>query len=236
VLGLPPKEYPEVIRGDEEGDQEDTPINRSKQQPPGQHIDRAVTIPGSVRNYVLPVDASSTGKLLTSAFFAIKNLNSNKKEKILLVLTKGCGITTTNAIGALKHFRCQPEPKSLLDVLQEADGTDQLMDVHRKVAGSEGIGANDDTLTENEDGYLLVTGEDTVRGMHLAGLDTVVVVGRAKGPDEYIHIAGRTGRAGNSGKVVSVVSPAHAVALKGWETLLQTDFVELSVEDMASLE
>jgi hypothetical protein len=36
--------------------------------------------------------------------------------------------------------------------------------------------------------------------------------------------------------VVSVVSPAHAVALKGWETLLQTDFVELSVEDMASLE
>ncbi|OEU11845.1 hypothetical protein FRACYDRAFT_144880, partial [Fragilariopsis cylindrus CCMP1102] len=71
---------------------------------------------------------------------------------------------------------------------------------------------------------LLVTGEDTVRGMHIANLDTVVVVGRPAGPDEYIHIAGRTGRAGRSGKVISVLSEQHTAAIKGWETILNIDF------------
>ena len=276
VLGLPPKEYPTVLRGDawdttmdsdgygmDDMDEDDDGTNddASLSSQRGQHVDRAVTIPGSVRNYVLSVDDSSTGKLLTTAFFAITNLNrktQTSSEKILLVLTKGCGITTTNAIGALKHFRCTPEPKSLLDVLQDANGTDQLMSVHNKVAGSDGIGesggeersdgiatnpnTNDDTgdttttITTNDDGYVLVTGEDTVRGMHLAGLDTVVVVGRANGPDEYIHIAGRTGRAGNSGKVINVLSEPHAIAIASWETMLNTRFESVTMEDIAGLE
>ncbi len=227
VLGLPPKEYPRVILPSEESEGQ-------QHHEKGQHFDRAVTIPGSVRNFVLPVDASSTGKLLTSAFFAIKNLNSgDKRQKTLMVLTKNCGITTNNAIGALKHFGCQPEPQSLLDVLQDANGTDQLMDVHRKVSGSDGVGEQSNDASE---GYLLVTGEDTVRGMHLDGLDTVVVVGRANGPDEYIHIAGRTGRAGNEGKVINVLSEAHAVAIQGWEKMLNTEFVGVSMEDIKNLE
>jgi superfamily II DNA/RNA helicase len=262
VLGLPPKEYPRVIRGDAWDTNSDSNIDSDGYDIDDEdddndslnpnHVDRAVTIPGSVRNYVLSVDASSSGKLLTSAFFAIKNLNSknnkndsdsdsdNKKssEKILLVLTKGCGITTTNAIGALKHFQCKPEPKSLLDVLQDANGTDQLMDVHNRVAGSDGIGESgvDTSINSDDDGYVLVTGEDTVRGMHLAGLDTVVVVGRANGPDEYIHIAGRTGRAGNPGKVINVLSEPHALAIASWETMLSTKFESVTMEDIAGLE
>lgn len=239
VLGLPPKEYPRVVQGaggDSDGDDYENDAPSSSQQQG--HVDRAVTIPESVQNYVLPVDASSTGKLLTSAFFAIKNLNeSGKPQKILVVLTKNCGVTTTNAIGALKHFRCQPEPRSLLDVLQDADGNDQLMDVHRRVSGSDGIGEEDgDDGSSSDEGYVLVTGEDTVRGMHLAGLDTVVVVGRANGPDEYIHIAGRTGRAGKSGKVINVLSEPHAIAVKGWERMLNTEFVSVSAEDIKGLE
>ena len=249
VLGLPPREYPRVIRGDDSYDESTVDADGYDLEDPSPessgHVDRAVTIPESVRNYVLTVDASSTGKLLTSAFFAIKNLNDSGKnpQKILLVLTKNCGISTTNAIGALKHFRCQPEPQSLLDVLQDADGTDQLMDVHRRVSGSDGIG---ETSTDNGsscsgtkrdgDGYLLVTGEDTVRGMHLSGLETVVVVGRANGPDEYIHVAGRTGRAGNSGKVVNVVSEPHAIAIRGWETMLKTKFTPVTMEEIRDLE
>ena len=235
VLGLPPKEYPKVIQGDSSDNEES--MRSQEQHQKGQHFDRAVTIPGSVQNFVLPVDASSTGKLLTSAFFAIKNLNhksNGKAQKTLLVLTKGCGITTTNAIGALKHFRCQPEPQSLLDVLQDANGTDQLMDVHRKVSGSDGIG--EQSSTSSNDGYLLVTGEDTVRGMHLDGLDNVVVVGRATGPDEYIHIAGRTGRAGKAGAVINVLSEAHASAIQGWEKMLNTEFIPISMEGIKSLE
>ena len=240
VLGLPPKEYPKVIQGENEHGEERMP-SQEQEHEKGLHFDRAVTIPGSVRNFVLPVDASSTGKLLTSAFFAIKNLNSSgtrsgKPQKTLLVLTKGCGITTNNAIGALKHFGCQPKPQSLLDVLQDANGTDQLMDVHRKVSGSDGVGEQGSDNASNDDGYVLVTGEDSVRGMHLDGLDTVVIVGRANGPDEYIHIAGRTGRAGKSGKVINVLSEAHAAAIQGWEKMLNTEFVPISMESIKTLE
>uniref|UniRef100_A0A7S4AT74 RNA helicase n=1 Tax=Pseudo-nitzschia australis TaxID=44445 RepID=A0A7S4AT74_9STRA len=267
VLGLPPREYPRVIRGDQwdsrytvdedgydiddefENDREHETVREHKA---GQgHVDRAVTVPETVTNYVLPVDASSVGKLLTNAYFAVKNLNQAGKrpQKILVVLTKNCDVTTSNAIGALKHFKCQPEPQSLLDVLQNADGNDQLMDVHRKVSGSDGLGEEasssyfGDTTTQessNDDddgkGYILVTGEDTVRGMHLAGLDTVVVVGRASGPDEYIHIAGRTGRAGKRGKVINVLSEAHSNAMQGWEKMLNVSFRKVSMEDIEGLE
>eukprot|EP00537_Pseudo-nitzschia_pungens_P013514 CAMPEP_0172391348 /NCGR_PEP_ID=MMETSP1061-20121228/7768_1 /TAXON_ID=37318 /ORGANISM="Pseudo-nitzschia pungens, Strain cf. pungens" /LENGTH=815 /DNA_ID=CAMNT_0013121943 /DNA_START=32 /DNA_END=2479 /DNA_ORIENTATION=+ len=279
VLGLPPKEYPRVIRGDSwdspyavDEDGYDMDEENDTQHTAGQgHVDRAVTIPESVTNYVLPVEDASVGKLLTSAYFAIKNLNSNnnsnsnnnnkntnqsgtKAQKILMVLTKNCGVTTSNAIGALKHFKCQPEPQSLLDVLQNADGNDQLMDVHRRVSGSDGIGeelaspssssyfsgdAPDGESApgdDNSDGYIMVTGEDTVRGMHLAGLDTVVVVGRASGPDEYIHIAGRTGRAGKPGRVVNVLSGAHAKAIQGWEKMLNVEFRSVTMQDMQDLE
>ena len=254
VLGLPPKEYPRVIRGDNWDaddaniDEDGYDIDDGAEHMAGQgHVDRAVTIPESVTNYVLPIDTDSSGKLLTNAFFAVKNLNNSGKgkQKILLVLTKGCGITTSNAIGALKHFKCEPEPQSLLDVLQNADGADQLMDVHRQVSGSDGIGEStyfggDEDAAEDDDdnseGYLLVTGEDTVRGMHLAGLDTVVVVGRPSGPDEYIHIAGRTGRAGRRGKVINVLSEQHAAAMTGWEKMLNVEFQQLNMKDIESLE
>eukprot|EP00536_Pseudo-nitzschia_multiseries_P017373 jgi/Psemu1/224787/e_gw1.1521.10.1 len=247
VLGLPPKEYPRVIRGDSwdsayEVDEDGYDMDDVEPADGQGHVDRAVTVPDSVTNYVLPVVGdASVGKLLTSGYFAIKNLNQSgaKPQKILMVLTKNCGVTTSNAIGALKHFKCQPEPQSLLDVLQNADGNDQLIDVHRRISGSDGIGEEsngDATGGDASDGYILVTGEDTVRGMHLAGLDTVVVVGRANGPDEYIHIAGRTGRAGKRGRVVNVLSEAHAKAITGWEKMLNVEFRTVAMEDMEDLE
>ena len=152
-----------------------------------------------------------------------------KACRILLVLTKGSGISTQNTLGALKHFRCQPEPRSLLDVL-EADGTDKLIEVHREVSGATGVGEAKDA--DEDEGYVLVTGEDSVRGLHLDGLDVVVVVGRAPGPDEYTHIAGRTGRAGRSGSVINVVSEKDAAAVKAWEKMLDTEFREITIEEI----
>jgi len=169
-------------------------------------------------------------KILTSAFFVLRELNKQQTRRILLVLTKGSGINTQNTLGALKHFRCQPEPKSLLDVL-EADGTDKLIEVHREVSGATGVG--EAKGGEKDDGYVLVTGEDSVRGLHLDALDVVVVVGRAQGPDEYTHIAGRTGRAGRLGRVVNVVSEKDAAAVKAWEKMLDTEFREIAIEEIS---
>jgi hypothetical protein len=240
VLGFPPNEYPRVVRGgsEEEFLQEEAPTTG--------HVGRAVTIPETVENYVVAVDSSSVGNVLTNAFFVLKGLNKGDPEgrrKMLMVLTRGCGISTQNAIGALKHFRCQPEPQSLIDVLQSADGADQLIEVHRQVSGSSGVGEaaqqssyfQKDSEDEHTKGYLLVTGEDSVRGLHLDGLDIVIVVGRAHGPDEYTHIAGRTGRAGQRGKVINILNEQHASAVKGWEKMLDTDFHVLQMDDIETV-
>lgn len=227
VLGLSPKEWPMVVRGSNNLQEDEFRSSDTG------HLGRAVTIPETVKNYAVPVDTSSVGKLLTSAFYVLKNLNKTQSKRILLVLTRGCGINTQNAIGALKHFRLQPDPKSLLDVL-EADGTDRLIEMHRQVSGATGIG--EAMSNGDQEGYILVTGEDTVRGLHLDGLDAVVVVGRAHGPDEYTHIAGRTGRAGRGGKVINVLSEQHTTAVKAWEKMLDTEFRQISIEEVTTLD
>ena len=78
---------------------------------------------------------------------------------------------------------------------------------------------------ENNEGYLLVTQEDNVRGLHLDGLDAVIVVGRPGSPDEYTHIAGRVGRAGRRGSVLNIVSFEQAAALASWTMMLGVDFL-----------
>jgi superfamily II DNA/RNA helicase len=156
----------------------------------------------------------------------------------LMVLTRGCGMSTRNTIGALKHFQCKPEPVALLDAL-EADGSDRMIAVHRQVSGATGVGETNYFKNDKEEDsggeYLLVTGEDTVRGLHLDGLDVVIVVGQPHGPDEYTHIAGRTGRAGKPGKVINVVSSDGTAHFKSWERMLDVDFEVLSMDDIGSL-
>jgi hypothetical protein len=256
VLGLATQDCPQVVRGgtsdNNNNDREDNDEPPQQSEAAGVHVPRAVSIPNAVQNYVTPVDTSSAGQLLTSAFSVIKSLNQKPGRRILLVLTRGCGINTRNAIGALTHFGCKPEPTSLLDALA-ADGTDRMIQKHRQISGATGVGESSYFNNKEEqqaqqeqtgggggdgddDGYLLVTEEATVRGIHLDGLDVVIVVGRPAGPDEYTHIAGRTGRAGRQGKVINVLSYEHTAAIKGWEKMLNVEFARLELEDVAKLD
>ena len=230
VLGLPAQECPPIVRGTEET------VEEASIQIEKQHT-RAVTLPETVENYILSVNGNSEGKLLTGAYKLIQELGK-KPRRMLLVLSRGFGMNTQNAIGALKHFKLTPEPLSLLDVL-EADGTDAIIETHRQVSGSSGVGESRYFSSDNnpvkEQQYLFVTGEDTVRGLHLDGLEVVIVVGRANSPDEYTHIAGRTGRAGRSGKVINVVLEESGASLKSWEKMLNCPFTSIDLEDAANL-
>jgi hypothetical protein len=233
-MGLTPQECPMIVRENDVDDDIDGNVNTDKSkdtaapEPQQSNIGttgRAVTIPSTVSHFVIPViDGASPGKILTTAFTTIQALGRNRR--MLLVLTRNFGITTQNAIGALKHFRCQPEPISLLDALETTDGTEAMMEVHRQVTGVRGVGASQSPLpVQQEQGYLLVTGEDSVRGLHLDGLDVVIVASRSVGPDEYTHIAGRTGRAGKSGSVINVVSDVDVNKVTAWEKMLNITFV-----------
>jgi DEAD/DEAH box helicase len=249
-MGLTPKECPMIIRdtvaNDDEEDDDIRTTATSEQHSNSRNDNgttdtmkvttttttRAVTIPKTVRHYVIPVhDGTSPGKILTTAYTAIQSLGVHRR--MLLVLTRNFGINTQNAIGALKHFNCHPEPISLLDALETTDGTEAMMQLHRQVTGVRGVGGSLPviSLTEphqpppHERGYLLVTGEDTVRGLHLDGLDVVLVASRSVGPDEYTHIAGRTGRAGKLGSVINIVSDVDVQKVTAWENMLDIKFV-----------
>ena len=234
-MGLTPQECPIIVRDNDMEDDIDTDVNSddkskvvTEAERPKSNISttgRAVTIPSTVNHYVVPVvDGTSPGKILTTAFTAIQALGPHRR--MLLVLTRNFGITTQNAIGALKHFRCNPEPISLLDALETTDGIEAMMEVHRQVTGVRGVGGSQPLLPmQQQQGYLLVTGEDSVRGLHLDGLDVVLVASRSVGPDEYTHIAGRTGRAGKSGSVINVVSDVDVSKVTAWEKMLNITFI-----------
>ena len=160
--------------------------------------------------------------------------DKDSTKKVLVVLTRNCDIKVHNALGALKHFGISPEPQSLLDAL-EADGSDRLMEAHRRVSGVVGVGGSKQMLNDDSKGYLLITHEDNVRGLHLDALDGVVVVGRPGSPDEYTHIAGRTGRAGRKGSVLNVVSFEQAAALTTWTKMLGVDFFPLDESELSGI-
>ena len=226
VLGLAPDECPRVVRAsgsvDESADAATT---------------RQVSTPSSLKHYSVPCEGSTSGGLLTTAAFLTKGLSKidGRGRRTLFVITKGCGIQIKDAIGALKHFNVRPQPKALLDVL-EADGTDNLMQKYRQVSGAGGLGERAAQISFDEsEGYILVTGEDTVRGIHLDELDTVVVAGRPRTPDEYIHIAGRAGRAGKAGSVVNILSYEQASALNSWEAMLGISFIPIEESDAITI-
>ena len=127
----------------------------------------------------------------------------------------------------------------LLDAL-EAIGMYDMIQVHCDVSGAIGVGESlyfrvEGNEDDKEQGYLLVTGEDTVRGLHLDGLDVVIVVGRPHSPDDLVHIAGITGTAGRPGSVVNVVSFENVAALKSWERMVELKFERLAVEDIPNI-
>lgn len=225
VMGLPPQECPRVVvaaSGENEQEESVEAIPNS----------RTVKIPSGVQHYVVEADGQSDGKMLTMAYKSIQSLN-HKPRRMLMVLSKGFGLNPKNVVGALRHFKCKPEPQNLLDRL-EAEGTDDLIEAHRQVSGASGVGEKALDDGDNSE-YLLVCGEDSVRGLHLDGLDIVIVVGRPNGVDEYTHIAGRTGRAGKGGTVINIVETGNARSIGSWGSMLGVDFEQIGLSELSAL-
>lgn len=66
-----------------------------------------------------------------------------------------------------------------------------------------------------ENPTLLVATLATIRGLDLPDLTHVFMLGIPENltPDEYLHVAGRVGRFGRTGKVITIVEKAHAVPI-----------------------
>jgi superfamily II DNA/RNA helicase len=95
-------------------------------------------------------------------------------------------------IGELKGYDVDARP---LDMLSPAAGRNHMLNVN----GAE-------TVAGNEGPILLVSTLANIRGLDLPDLSHVFVMGMPEGRvDSYTHIAGRTGRFGKSGKIVTIV-------------------------------
>lgn len=82
---------------------------------------------------------------------------------------------------------------------------------------------------------VLVTFENSARGLHLEDIDTVFVVGRPSSAASYLHLAGRVGRYSSSGgirpgHVISFCTKGSATELTKWTKQVGgTDLEELSL-------
>ena len=94
--------------------------------------------------------------------------------------------------------------------------------------GGKTQGARTRTLAQFKEGItdVLVATDVAARGIHVDGVDLVVHVDAPTDPKDYLHRAGRTARAGESGAVVTLVGPRQQ---RGVEQMMQRAGVEAKV-------
>ena len=90
------------------------------------------------------------------------------------------------------------------------------------IHGNKSQGARTKALGDFKAGRVtvLVATDIAARGLDIAQLPLVVNFDLPLVPEDYIHRAGRTGRAGLAGRAVSLVSPADRDLLRGIQRLL----------------
>jgi len=100
------------------------------------------------------------------------------------------------------------------------------------IHGNKSQGARTRALADFKAGRVnvLVATDIAARGLDIAQLPLVVNFDLPLVPEDYIHRAGRTGRAGFAGRAVSLVSPADADLLRGIQRLLPAPLERIELD------
>ena len=138
------------------------------------------------------------------------------------------GAPSDDALTALADALAALGGEHALVVLQDGD-------VGRTVRFLEGAGhaaADLATVLGGVDAVPVAAARD-VRGLDLPGVSCVVSVGRPRSCDEYLHVAGRTARAGKGGLAVSLADHGDARIIRSWASQLDVAFE--AAEDVGAL-
>ena len=103
------------------------------------------------------------------------------------------------------------------------------------IHGNKSQGARTKALGDFKAGRVtvLVATDIAARGLDIAQLPLVVNFDLPLVPEDYIHRAGRTGRAGLAGRAVSLVSPADRDLLRGIQRLLPSPIEHVTIDGYA---
>lgn len=121
---------------------------------------------------------------------------------------------------------------------------------HRKIFGRNGeiFSFNDSNLSwleTGKDGTCVgVASYELARGLHIAGVTHVITYGAVPGAMEFLHCAGRTGRRGKAGEVISIFPPGAGRMMKSicdtlnipWHTNRPADVEKALQHSIAELE
>lgn len=63
---------------------------------------------------------------------------------------------------------------------------------------------------------MLLCADGASRGLDVPGVDLIVQMALPQGIDTYLHRAGRTGRQGAAGRVVTLTAPGEDFVIQRW--------------------
>mmetsp|Transcript_359 Transcript_359/g.1204 ORF Transcript_359/g.1204 Transcript_359/m.1204 type:complete len:464 (-) Transcript_359:801-2192(-) len=199
ALDIPPKESFPVIRAESEGaDRENAML---------------VGIPQNIRHFYIPIIQDELSELLDGLVEALITFAPkkpivfvNKGERIKDVIHELNSRGWSEAIALHEAFGYTGEAKEE-EVLQRYESL--LASFNSRHA---------------ENPPLLVASELSARGLHISNVDYVFLVDCPEDQNEYQHLAGRTGRMGLPGNVVSICTYRKARVIRSWQSQLGIEF------------
>lgn len=122
----------------------------------------------------------------------------------------------------VKRYLIKAGPRHVM-LLHHVIEQPELLDRYRMASTTPD---SDSQFMDGEQMPILIGSESSTRGLHVGGLDVVYIVSRPQNSGEYLHMAGRTGRCGRPGKVVSLCTSKEVGYMKVWAKLLRFDITE----------
>ncbi len=129
--------------------------------------------------------------------------------------------------------------KRALVFINKSDGieetTEKLVYHGLKAAGIHGSSVKGDRKKSLEDFrkgnvQLLVASDVAARGLDIVGIDYVFNLDLPEDPQVYLHRVGRTGRAGESGIAISIITKQEVALIHKYEKLLKINIVAKQME------
>eukprot|EP00186_Timspurckia_oligopyrenoides_P002508 CAMPEP_0182445682 /NCGR_PEP_ID=MMETSP1172-20130603/3724_1 /TAXON_ID=708627 /ORGANISM="Timspurckia oligopyrenoides, Strain CCMP3278" /LENGTH=638 /DNA_ID=CAMNT_0024641495 /DNA_START=74 /DNA_END=1990 /DNA_ORIENTATION=+ len=197
-------------------------------------VTKSVTIPSGIRHIYLPVEDELPDFNQRSAVLHAAMMHAKVQNALVIIAENQ---STASAIEALKSlgWKSAVPVHEAFGFLSGSFSRDAVLGKasqnkieNGSTTGSETAGLN--AYPANVP--VLVTSFGALRGLHFDGLQWVFLLGGAPSMEEYQHAAGRTGRCGTEGTIVSLVSWSEAKQLRSTQTALKIQLQKWRIEDI----